>query len=153
MRALSHPMIDPKTLDAILADIASGEPTRRAIVAHGADTKGFYRLITGDEDAGKRYARAKELGLDALADETLALADDSRVGVKTITKANGDVETVTGDMIERSRLQVDTRKWLLAKLAPKKYGERQTLEHEVSDNFAEVLVKARARSKGGDGAT
>jgi hypothetical protein len=29
--------------------------------------------------------------------------------------------------VQRARLQVDTRKWLLSKLAPKKYGERLEL--------------------------
>jgi hypothetical protein len=37
------------------------------------------------------------------------------IGTETITKANGDVRTIVGDMIEHRRLQVDTRKWALSK--------------------------------------
>ncbi len=32
-------------------------------------------------------------------------------------------------MVERARLQVDARKWLLSKLRPEKYGDRTTHEH------------------------
>jgi hypothetical protein len=42
-------------------------------------------------------------------------------------------KTVTGDMIERSRLQVDARKWLLSKLRPDKYGDRVAMD--VSGNL------------------
>ena len=31
---------------------------------------------------------------------------------------------VNGEAIQRSRLRVDARKWLLSKLAPKKYGDK-----------------------------
>lgn len=71
-----------------------------------------------------QYARAREAQADILADEILDIADVCRIGEKTTTKANGDVETVTGDMVERARLQIDARKWYTAKLAPKKYSEK-----------------------------
>lgn len=83
------------------------------------DEEGFYA----------QYARGRDLGLDAMGEETLEIADTPLLGVKTTKKANGDIETVTGDMIERARLRVDTRKWYLAKLAPKRYGEKITQEH------------------------
>ena len=47
----------------------------------------------------------------------------------TTTKADGSTETKDGDMIERARRQVDSRKWLLSKLAPKKYGDKLQTEH------------------------
>lgn len=71
-----------------------------------------------------QYARAREAQADILADEILDIADKCRIGEKTTTKANGDTETVTGDMVDRSRLQIDARKWYAAKLAPKKYSEK-----------------------------
>ena len=35
---------------------------------------------------------------------------------------------VTGDMVERAKLQLDARKWLLSKMRPDKYGDRVTQE-------------------------
>jgi hypothetical protein len=79
--------------------------------------------------------RAKADGLDILADEIIALADECRIGEKyKETKEGNYVER--GDMVERSRLQIDSRKWLLSKLAPKKYGERLDVNANVTGGLA-----------------
>lgn len=54
----------------------------------------------------EQYARAKEDSADALAEDILDIADD----------ADEDVQ--------RSKLKVDTRKWLASKLKAKKYGDK-----------------------------
>ena len=60
----------------------------------------------------------------ALAEEMLAIADTPVLGVKIKTNEKGETETVEGDMIEHRRLQVDSRKWMLSKMLPKKYGDK-----------------------------
>lgn len=42
-----------------------------------------------------------------------------------------------GEHIARSRLRVDTRKWIMSKLAPKKYGEKL----EIAGDQESPLVK------------
>ena len=44
--------------------------------------------------------------------------------------------TKNSESVQRSKLRVDTRKWLMSKLAPKKYGEKVDLEHS-----GEVAIK------------
>jgi hypothetical protein len=56
--------------------------------------------------------------------ETKEVADTPRVGKKVKTFADGSQEVTEGDMVDRSRLMVDTRKWLLSKMFPKKYGDK-----------------------------
>lgn len=73
-----------------------------------------------------QYAHARDLGLDEMADDVVTIADTPVVGIKTKTSALG-TETTEGDMIEHRRLQVDTRKWYLSKLAPKRYGDKLEL--------------------------
>jgi len=51
-----------------------------------------------------------------------------------------EVKTITGDMIERAKLQVDTRKWLLSKMAPKRYGDRLEL---AGDKDAPLAITVR----------
>lgn len=68
-----------------------------------------------------------------MADEIVAIADEPMMGAKTTRKANGDVETVEGDMIEHRKLRVDARKWTAAKLRPRKYGELVRQEHSGPD--------------------
>lgn len=70
------------------------------------------------------YARAREDQADTLADQIIQIADTPMLGVKTKTDDEGNVETTEGDMIEHRRLQVDARKWIAAKLKPKKYADR-----------------------------
>jgi hypothetical protein len=70
-----------------------------------------------------QYAHARELQYEAWADEILELADRCRMGVRTVTNEDGSVTTFTADMVDRAKLQIDARKWLLAKLNPKRYGD------------------------------
>jgi hypothetical protein len=56
-----------------------------------------------------RYARAREHQFAYWADEIKSISDLTRSDMGAVQKA---------------RLQIDTRKWLLAKLLPKVYGDR-----------------------------
>jgi hypothetical protein len=69
-----------------------------------------------------QYARAKEMQMEAMAEEILALADDKSGDV------TGELEMPNGVAVQRSRVQIDTRKWLMSKLAPKKYGDKISQE-------------------------
>ncbi len=44
-----------------------------------------------------------------------------------IAKDGSTIRLVDHEHIQRSRLRVDARKWLMSKMAPKKYGEK--LQH------------------------
>ena len=104
------------------------------------------KWIAENTEFAQKYARAKESQADFMADQIIELADKCRLGKKTTVKANGDVETSTGDMVERSRLQLEARKWLAGKLRPKKYGDRIEIEHDVSDTLAASIKIARERA-------
>jgi hypothetical protein len=71
-----------------------------------------------------RYAISRQLGLDAMADQLLEIADDGSGDY--ISDGHGN-KIPNNEHINRSRLRVDTRKWYLAKLAPKRYGEKVDL--------------------------
>lgn len=83
--------------------------------------------VRQDPSFSAQYAIARDMGLDAMAEETLEIADDGSNDTYTDDEGN---EAVNHDVIQRSRLRVDTRKWFLSKLAPKRYGDKQ--QHEVS---------------------
>lgn len=140
-------MIPPEDFDRILADISTGMPAYKAVEKHNQSRHLFYALIAADTQARDKYARAKHDGLEAIADDMLRIADECREGSKTKeTKDGFFIET--GDMVERSRLQVDTRKWLLSKLAPKKYGEASSIElsGSISHNLLEeAMIRGRKR--------
>jgi hypothetical protein len=86
-----------------------------------------YRWLAADEGFRQRYAQARETQADRFADEILEIADDGTND--WMERQQGDETTRVADHehIQRSRLRVDARKWLMAKLAPKKYGDAVAL--------------------------
>ena len=55
----------------------------------------------------------------------LDIADDGSNDWVERKNADGSTtEVVNGEHIQRSRVRIDARKWLLSKLAPKKYGDK-----------------------------
>ena len=81
----------------------------------------------------EQYAHAREIQADVLFDEVLHIADTPLMGEKTKTTSDGKVEVTTGDMLEHRKLQIDARKWMAARLQPKKYGEKVTNEITGAD--------------------
>jgi len=76
-----------------------------------------------------RYAQARESLLDVYADQMIDISDDGTTDYITKVGRNGhEYEAVDQEHIQRSRLRVDTRKWLLSKLRPGQYGDRVTAE-------------------------
>ena len=94
-----------------------------------------HRWLLSDKhkDFRNKYAIAKDLQADFMFDELLDIADDGTNDFMLHKLSNGDeVETVNKEAINRSRLRVDTRKWYLSKVLPKKYGDKLELEHTGS---------------------
>jgi hypothetical protein len=94
----------------------------------------------------EQYARAKEESADSLADEMLEIADNA---TNDWMQRNGKDDAgwvANGEHIQRSRVRIDTRKWLASKLKPKKYGDRVDLTNsDGSLTGADALAAARAR--------
>lgn len=75
----------------------------------------------------EQYARAREAQADYMAEEILEICDD---GSNDWMERQTDAGTITmpdHEHINRSKLRVDTRRWLMSKLQPKKYGEKVAL--------------------------
>lgn len=104
-------------IEAICDRIAQCEPLHKIAEVAGV-SKGT--LIVWLADFPDQYARAREAQADRFAEEILEIADDG--SNDTYQTDNG--EQVNHDVIARSKLRVDARKWLASKMAPKKYGEK-----------------------------
>lgn len=86
-----------------------------------------------DEKFNDDYARAKEAQMELMEASLLDIADDKSGDVKL---SEHGVKSCDTEFVQRSRLRVDTRKWLMSKLAPKKYGDRVVNEHQGKDGGA-----------------
>lgn len=81
-----------------------------------------------DPEFRSAYQLAKQLQAETLADEILEISDDGANDWMERKREDGSTEEVLNhEHVNRSRLRVDSRKWLAAKLAPKRYGDASTL--------------------------
>lgn len=76
------------------------------------------------KDFSEQYAEAKLKQAELMAEEILEICDD---GTNDWMATLGDEEQgmgwrLNGEHVNRSRLRIDTRKWLASKLLPKTYG-------------------------------
>jgi hypothetical protein len=74
-----------------------------------------------------QYTRARERLLEHWAEDTIDIADTTHEGVKTEISDKFGIKEIHGDMVEHRKLRIEARKWLLSKLAPRKYGEKLDL--------------------------
>lgn len=120
------------------------------------DKSTVMRWLHAHEDFRDQYARAKEIGIEALAEDILDIADDASndwmerhdsEGANTGWQFNGEAA-------RRSQIRIDSRKWLLSKLAPKKYGDKlevkqdTTVTHKTEFSDADLEAIAAGGSAG-----
>lgn len=89
----------------------------------------LYEWLEADPELAKQYARAKELQAEYMEGELNEIADDGRNDYMERVNQDGEVVgyQVNGEHISRSKLRIETRKWLMGKLRPKKYGDKVEL--------------------------
>ena len=66
----------------------------------------------------EQYARAREAATEDMLEAILEIADDPKIDVQD------------------KRVRIDTRKWAMGKLKPKKYGDKQTVDVGNKDGEA-----------------
>lgn len=76
------------------------------------------------KDFREQYARARESQAEVMFDEILEIADDGSNDFMTVKKGNLEYEMENKEVTNRSRLRVDSRKWYLSKVLPKKFGDK-----------------------------
>ncbi|TJV42394.1 MAG: terminase small subunit protein [Mesorhizobium sp.] len=96
-----------------------------------------------------QYTRARELQADTHVDEMPDIADDGSNDYITKTNADGSTyEQVNSEHIQRSRLRIDTRKWIAERMRPKKYGSKVALtDGEGGPLVVQVLKLADQEAK------
>lgn len=120
----------------VLQCMRDGLSTLKACEKVGVHPSSFNRWVAADAELANEYTRAREDLLERMADEVLELSDKE-------VPETGDGKR-DWQAIQQRKLQVDSRKWLLSKLAPKKYGDRLEL---AGDRENPLQVQALDASK------
>jgi hypothetical protein len=113
--------VDENAAGAICERLAKGESLRTICSSDDMPSMStVMRWLDHDELFRNQYARARDDGMDFIAEEAMRIADEP-VGMTD----NGGTDN---GAVAKQRLQIDTRKWFLSKLAPKKYGDNKQVE-------------------------
>ena len=106
--------------------LADGESLRSICASEGMPDKAtVLRWIGRHAEFRDEYALAHEEQAEQLLADAVRIADDSSRDYVKKTGADGKVTWVVDyENIRRDRLRINTRFWIAALLAPKKYGSR-----------------------------
>lgn len=91
-----------------------------------------------NKELSQRIAHARDVGFDAIAEECLGIADEPMPTTQ--------FGTTDGGAVQHAKLKIETRLKLLAKWDPKRYGDKQQIEHSGAVDIASTLLAARKRS-------
>ena len=120
-----HPSGRPSTYSEEIADricnLMTGGMSLRKICMQDdfPDAATVYRWLDKYPDFCDKYVRAREAATEDMLEEILEIADNTELDAQD------------------KRVRIDTRKWAMGKLKPKKYGEKQV--HEVGNKDGETF--------------
>lgn len=116
----------PEAADEICQRLADGESLRSICLGDGMPRQStVFRWLAAREEFREQYVRAREAQAEYLADQIIEIADDSANDYEMTE----DGPRVNHEIVARSRLRVDARKWVASKLKPKVYGDKVEHEH------------------------
>lgn len=130
-------------IEDVLQHIALGKTVRQAFDEAGIEKKrlaSLYKILLKDKAIRSLYDEARELGTESMADDIIDISDERSTDRDEEGKINHEV-------INRDRLRVDTRKFLMGKFVPKRFGDNKHVHHEgsVELNHAAILSGGRKR--------
>jgi hypothetical protein len=132
-----------KLVNTICNWMEGGASLRSACLQESLPRKTFFEWIDGNEQWRNQYARACEARADKMFDEIIEIADDSSQDTIQVDLGGGViVEKENHEFINRSKVRIDARKWSLAKMMPKKYGDKLdvTSDGEKIQNISHISL-------------
>ncbi|MGM5532480.1 ubiquitin carboxyl-hydrolase [Mixta calida] len=117
----------PEVAADICSLLADGESLRKVCERPGMPNKStVFRWLAQHEEFRDQYAKATETRADAIFEDMFDIADNVAEEAAAVGKA---------------RLRIDTRKWALARMNPKKYGDKVTQDIDVKSSDGSMSPK------------
>ena len=82
-----------------------------------------WRLLAESEQYQQRYTHARAVQMEILSDEMMEVANSA-----------------TAENVQAVRLQIDTMKWLMSKLLPKKYGDLPATQVNIGTSGQTLVI-------------
>ncbi len=132
--------------------LADGQSLRHICLSYempNASTVHEWVLIDR-EGFAKQYARARAIQAENMFDEILEISDDGSNDYMTITKGDVKYNVEDHEVTNRSRLRVDSRKWYLSKVLPKKFGDKLDLT-SGGDKLPQPIINVQRDNSNSEG--
>lgn len=118
----------PELAAELCALLAMGQSIRTACKgANMPSVATVYNWLAIIPEFPEQYARAKADAADAMAEDIMDIADDSSNDYMELTYNDQTIVRLNQENIQRSKLRIETRRWLMSKYKPKKYGDKLDL--------------------------
>lgn len=130
--------------DIICEQLALGMSMRKVCASDDIPSmQTVFSWLRTNKEFLEQYTRAKQESADAMAEDLLDIADDGTNDWMTREGKDGsEYEVVNSEVLQRSRLRIEARKWLMGKYKPKKYGDKlavdQTSEINVKHSYEDM---------------
>ena len=138
-----------KVMDILCMRIASSSSSIVTLLAEGYEGNSLptytavKEWLAADGELSAQYARAKEDQSEYMAEEMLDIADNGENDYMEKYGADGQSAYVlNGEHVQRSKLRIEARKWLMGKLKPKKYGDKIDLNHSGNIGIESLIAGA-----------
>jgi hypothetical protein len=124
-----------RAVSVVLARLAEGQTLRQALKGEVMPTRAaWHDWVEADAELRRRFELARELGAEAELDELQEIADG----------AHQEPGATAAEQVQRSKLRVDTKKWRLACMFPRKFGDSVAVKHSGADGEGPVEVSDTA---------
>src|SRR5262249_21331631 len=147
-RKVGRPTKYTKELGGIICALyAEGVPLRKIAKLDGMpDVSTIILWSFKNEEFSQQYTRAQEMRAELDAEEIREIADEKPT--HEVPDPDGGTSTrIDPAGVNRNKLRVDTRKWLMARRLPKRYGDRIQQEVTGKDGGPLQLVTDIPRPK------
>lgn len=112
--------------------ISEGHSLRKACKQVGISKPTFLSRCNDNKDLADHYARARNDLLEYWANQVIDLTDQEF--------EKDQYGRIDPALIQQARLQVDSRRWILGKLQPRKYGDKSSIDLDVTGNVNVVQL-------------
>jgi hypothetical protein len=121
--------------------IAEGLSLRAACLTLDCSPSSFIRHANENKALAEHYAQSINMRTELMAEDILDITDD----VIPMTEHGYD-----GAAVQNKRVRIDTRKWLLSKMMPKKYGDKLDVTSDGEKIAAMLPVFPQKKVEGSD---
>lgn len=95
----------------------------------------IFRWLASNDKFCDKYQRAREIQQEHHLDELLEIADDGNNDWMERLGKDGQSMgwQLNGEHVQRSKLRIDSRKWIMERMAARKYGDKKQIDHLSTD--------------------